>query len=74
MTKARKISVAMNGPSPSTMRIMNAMIPKTKDTKRRRRAGLSVAEHVFGDSVSLELILETERRCSSGEESSSESS
>lgn len=74
MMNARKMSVAMNGSPPSTMKMMNAMIPIIKDARRRTRAGLNVAEHVDGDSVCLELLLETERRCSSGEESSSESS
>lgn len=74
MMKARTMSVAMKGVLPSTMKMMNAMIPMTKDAKRRTRAGLNVVEHVEGDSVCLELMLNIERRCSSGEDSSSESS
>jgi hypothetical protein len=60
--------------SPSTMKMMKAIVPMIKEAKRRTRAGLRVAEHAEGESACLELMLEVERRCSSGEDSSSESS
>ena len=47
--KARKISVAMNGPWPSTMKMMNAIIPRGKEIERRTKAGCSVADNVVGD-------------------------
>jgi len=74
MRKTRKISAAMKGVSPSTMKMMNAIIPMIKEVKRRRKTGLSVVDHVDGESVCLEVMLEADRRCSSGEVSSSESS
>jgi len=74
MRKTRKISAAMKGSSPSTTKMMNAIIPMIREAKRRIKIGLSVVDHVDGESVCRELMLEAERRCSSGEVSSSESS
>jgi hypothetical protein len=73
MMKARKISVAMKGTLPSTMKMMNVMIPSMREVKCRTSVGFSVKEHVFGEVVGPELML-GESRCSSGEDSSSESS
>ncbi len=70
---ARKMSVAMKRGSPSTMKMMIVMIPRMREVKRRTIAGLSVKEYDFGELVDLELML-GERSCSSGEDSSSESS
>ncbi len=71
--RARKISVAMKGASPSTMKMMSAMIPSMREVKCRTSIGLSVKEHDSGEAMDLGLTL-GERRCSSGEDSSSESS
>lgn len=43
---ARKMSVAIKGTSPSTTRRTNAMVSMNRDTKRRTKAGLSVADQV----------------------------